>query len=109
MVVDSWKQGGHSSGWTAEDFAEAKAAWPKVLGLTKMMYDRGVRILAGSDTPNPFVIPGVSLHRELELLVDAGIPPAQVLKIATRTVLKRSTSWTRGERLRLARLQTWWS
>ena len=49
-----------------------------------MMYDRGVRILAGSDTPNPFVIPGVSLHRELELLVDAGIPPAQVLKIATR-------------------------
>ena len=84
VVVDSWKQGGHSSGWTAEDFAEAKAAWPKVLGLTKMMYDRGVRILAGSDTPNPFVIPGVSLHRELELLVDAGIPPAQVLKIATR-------------------------
>ena len=84
VVVDSWKQGGHSSGWTAGDFAEAKAAWPKVLGLTKMMYDRGVRILAGSDTPNPFVIPGVSLHRELELLVDAGIPPAQVLKIATR-------------------------
>jgi len=83
VVVDGWKQGGHSSGWTPEEFAQAKATWPKVLAFTKKMYDRGVLILAGSDTPNPFVIPGVSFHRELELLVDAGLTPAQVLKIAT--------------------------
>ena len=83
VVVDSWKQGGHSASWTSEELSAAKAAWPKVLAFTKKMYDRGVLILAGSDTPNPFVIPGVSLHRELELLVDTGISPAEVLKIAT--------------------------
>ncbi|CAN5573620.1 hypothetical protein BH23BAC4_BH23BAC4_08610 [soil metagenome] len=30
------------------------------------------------------MIPGESLHRELELLVDAGISPGDVLQIATR-------------------------
>ncbi len=38
---------------------------------------------AGSDLPNPWVIPGVSLHQELRWLHDAGIPPIEVLKIAT--------------------------
>ncbi|OGE96446.1 MAG: hypothetical protein A3B10_04620 [Candidatus Doudnabacteria bacterium RIFCSPLOWO2_01_FULL_44_21] len=40
-------------------------------------------ILAGSDTPNPFVIPGVSLLEELELLVDSGLKPYQTLEAAT--------------------------
>ncbi|MBI4138464.1 MAG: amidohydrolase family protein [Candidatus Wildermuthbacteria bacterium] len=40
-------------------------------------------ILAGSDTPNPFVIPGVSLFEELELLVDSGLQPHQALEAAT--------------------------
>jgi imidazolonepropionase-like amidohydrolase len=57
--------------------------WPKVLQLTKMMYDNGVPILAGSDIPNFDLVPGASLHHELELLVDAGIPPLQVIEVAT--------------------------
>lgn len=40
-------------------------------------------IIAGSDTPNPFVIPGVSLLEELELLVDSGLKPYQALETAT--------------------------
>ncbi|MEK9135468.1 MAG: amidohydrolase family protein [Patescibacteria group bacterium] len=40
-------------------------------------------ILAGSDTPNPFVIPGVSLLEELELLVDSGLKSYQALEAAT--------------------------
>lgn len=40
-------------------------------------------ILAGSDTPNPFVIPGISLLEELELLVDSGLKPYQALEAAT--------------------------
>lgn len=82
-ILESWKRGNHTSAWTPDDFAQAKATWPNVLALTKKMYDKGVLILSGSDTPNPFVIPGVSLHRELELLVDAGIAETEVLKIAT--------------------------
>lgn len=58
--------------------------WPKVLQLTKMMYDSGVQILSGTDIPNFGLIPGKSLHHELELLVEAGINPLDVIKIATR-------------------------
>jgi len=57
--------------------------WPKVLRLTKMLYDNGIPILSGSDIPNLDLVPGVSLHHELELLVEAGIPPLEVIKIAT--------------------------
>ena len=58
--------------------------WSKVLELTKMMYDNGVTLLSGSDIPNFDLVPGASLHHELELLVEAGISPLEVIKIATR-------------------------
>src|ERR671915_1270058 len=57
--------------------------WAKVLKLTKIMYDNGVQILSGSDIPNFGLIPGASLHNELELLVEAGIKPLEVIEIAT--------------------------
>lgn len=57
--------------------------WPKVLHLTKMLYDSGVTILSGSDIPNFDLVPGASLHQELEILVQAGIPPLEVVKIAS--------------------------
>jgi len=58
--------------------------WAKVLQLTGIMHDRGVQILAGSDIPNFGLVPGASLHRELELLVEAGIHPLKVIDIATQ-------------------------
>jgi imidazolonepropionase-like amidohydrolase len=57
--------------------------WAKVLKLTKIMYDNGVQILSGSDIPNFGLLPGASLHNELELLVEAGIKPLEVIEIAT--------------------------
>lgn len=58
--------------------------WTKVLQLTKMMYESGVKILSGSDLPNFGLVPGESLHHELDLLVEAGISPLDVINIATR-------------------------
>ncbi|GAC1490517.1 MAG: hypothetical protein NVS1B5_15350 [Gemmatimonadaceae bacterium] len=37
----------------------------------------------GSDSPNPFVYPGLSLQDELALLVHSGLTPAQALRTAT--------------------------
>jgi hypothetical protein len=42
--------------------------WPKVLQLTKMLYDNRVPILSGTDIPNFDLVPGASLHHELEPL-----------------------------------------
>jgi len=47
------------------------------------IWARGVQIIAGTDTPWPFVIPGFSIHDELALAVDSGITPVEALKMAT--------------------------
>lgn len=76
--------GAETDAWTPDDFRRAEAAWPTLLALVRRYHEAGVLLTAGSDTPNTWVIPGAGLHRELELLVDAGLPPADVLRIATR-------------------------
>jgi imidazolonepropionase-like amidohydrolase len=43
----------------------------------------GVDILAGTDAPNPGTAHGAAMHRELELLVEAGLTPLQALAAAT--------------------------
>ncbi|MCJ8164592.1 amidohydrolase family protein [Pontibacter sp. E15-1] len=40
-------------------------------------------ILAGTDSPNPFNLPGLALHHELQYLTEAGFSNAAVLKMAT--------------------------
>lgn len=41
------------------------------------------RSWAGTDAPEPFCPPGFSLQRELQLLVESGLPPAAALQAAT--------------------------
>lgn len=51
--------------------------------LTGILHRAGVPLLVGTDTPEPFVTPGFSLHQELELLVEAGLSPAAAIQAAT--------------------------
>src|SRR6266568_38091 len=53
------------------------------LHIVQLMHQAGVRLLAGSDSLDPYVFPGESLHRELELLVKAGLSPMEALQAAT--------------------------
>jgi Imidazolonepropionase and related amidohydrolases len=48
------------------------------LRMVKLLYDSGITIVPGTDG-----LPGFTLHRELELYAQAGISPADVLRIAT--------------------------
>ncbi len=67
--------------------AQYRASFRKMLDLVAELHRKGVTIVAGTDA-----LAGFSLHRELELYVQAGIPTADVLRIATLTpaeVLKR--------------------
>lgn len=50
---------------------------------TRQLHEAGVPILAGTDAPNPGTAHGISIHRELELLVKAGLPPERALAAAT--------------------------
>jgi imidazolonepropionase-like amidohydrolase len=51
--------------------------------MVRRMHKAGVRLLAGTDTSAPLVVPGLSLHQELGLLVEAGLTPAEALRAAT--------------------------
>lgn len=57
-----------------------REAFPALLRLLKALSDAGVTIIPGTDS-----LSGYSLLHELELYVRAGIPAAQVLRMATLT------------------------
>lgn len=51
--------------------------------LVKGLHDAGVKLIAGTDTPVPSVVPGFSLHDELREMVAAGLSPYESLRTAT--------------------------
>jgi len=85
QLVDDWRVlGTFTDDWSIDEFTRVRRAWPRMLALTRRMYDAGVRLTAGADVGSPWVTPGTDFHRELSLLNSVGIPPLEVLKIATR-------------------------
>jgi imidazolonepropionase-like amidohydrolase len=66
-----------------EDAAALKRQFELALRMVKLMKECGVEILAGTDTGDPYTIPGVTLHEELALLVKAGLSPMEALQTAT--------------------------
>ena len=50
---------------------------------TLALHEAGVRVLAGTDVPNPGLVFGASLHRELQHLARAGFTPTDALVAAT--------------------------
>jgi Amidohydrolase family len=53
-------------------------SFKRMMELVALMYREGITVVGGTDD-----LPGFALHRELELYTQAGIPPAEVLRIAT--------------------------
>jgi len=79
-----WQDGYGFSSRSAEFNARARRVFQKQLEVVGMMKRAGVDFIAGTDTANPYVFPGFSLHDELALLVQAGFTPMEALQAATR-------------------------
>jgi hypothetical protein len=60
-----------------------RASYTKMLDFIGLMHREGIPLVAGTDD-----IAGFTLHRELELYAKAGIPAADVLRIATHNGAK---------------------
>ena len=52
----------------------------------KELSDAGAGILMGTDSPQLFNVPGFALHRELQVMSDAGMSNYEILKSGTATV-----------------------
>ena len=63
--------------------AYTKRQFQRYLVLVSSLHKAGVGIIAGTDTPSPFVAPGFSLAEELELYVKAGLSPLEAIRTAT--------------------------
>ena len=74
-----------------QQIAAGRRVYLRQLQLVGDMYRAGVRLLVGTDASNePFVVPGWSLHEELQLLVEAGLPPLCDTGAATMAVARHS-------------------
>jgi hypothetical protein len=73
------------AGWRTEDSRRnSRLGFELAAHVTRRLHELGGRIGAGSDTPaGVFNIPGGAIHRELELLVRAGLTPLQAIHAAT--------------------------
>jgi imidazolonepropionase-like amidohydrolase len=66
-----------------------RASYANFVRMVKKLYDSGITIVAGTDLGK-----GYSLHRELEIYNQAGIPTPEVLRMATLTaaqIMKRDS------------------
>ena len=66
-----------------KNVALMKAAVPAEQRLVKRLHELGAPLHIGTDTLTEFVIPGIDVHEEMRLFVEAGVPLEAVWKIAT--------------------------
>jgi hypothetical protein len=76
--------------WRRDDYVKRKGGLDRRAGflarLAKALEDAGVPLVTGTDAPTiPSVVPGFSLHDDLDRLVAAGFTRFQALSAATRT------------------------
>lgn len=71
------------SNYSSGTLSIRQSTFRKYQELVGMLHRAGVRILVGTDAPEPQVPPGLSLHHEMKLLVNSGMPPGEVLAAAT--------------------------
>ncbi|MGH2601730.1 MAG: amidohydrolase family protein, partial [Dehalococcoidia bacterium] len=89
-VRDRWLERRQAGSGASEAARErTRVAWAKFLELVGRFHDAGGVVLAGTDCPNVAIVPGYSLHRELELLTRTGMSAMDVLVAATRHAAER--------------------
>ena len=81
-----WEQQvtGAAARMDAADWLSVERGRANRRALIGALHAAGAKVAVGTDTPNPFVVPGFSMHEELAILVDAGYSPREALVAATR-------------------------
>jgi len=82
-VVRHWESKAWIGDFSKEDWTFASREWEQQLAFVGRAHEAGVKIVAGTDMPNPFILPGYGLHEELALLSEAGLSNHEVIRAAT--------------------------
>jgi imidazolonepropionase-like amidohydrolase/Tol biopolymer transport system component len=84
-AIETAKNGGYQK--DVPD-VELNRIWEGQLASIREAHARGVKFAIGTDAPNPACFFGASLHWEMEFFAAAGIPPIEVIRIATADAAK---------------------
>src|SRR4051812_23357421 len=68
-----------------DDFDQCRRAIERKHEFVGRLHQDGVTVLLGTDTQQPFVAPGIALHREFDAFDHAGIPRRDSFRLATAT------------------------
>jgi imidazolonepropionase-like amidohydrolase len=68
---------------TDEEWKAEGKMFSILMKFTGHLHKAGAKLLLGSDTPNPFVVPGFSIHRELQNFIETGMSPYEAIKTGT--------------------------
>ncbi len=84
-----------------EQFGQDPEAIANILALRrrvlKALHEAGVPVLLGTDSPQIFSVPGFSIHHEMQVMVELGMSPYDVLEAGTRRVAEfYGESWDFG-------------
>lgn len=71
-------------GLVQTDFDRIQRALDAKIRLTRRLHAEGVPLRLGTDTQQPYAVPGAALLEEMRLFREAGIPGAEVWRMATR-------------------------
>jgi imidazolonepropionase-like amidohydrolase len=87
-MVERWEQDPRVAHYDFREYGTVRAAAKLDAEIVGALAQANAQLLVGTDAGNPFVIPGASLHDEVELLVAAGFPRPRVLRAATADAAK---------------------
>jgi predicted amidohydrolase len=82
-ATGSGRRGETDNPLTKAEFDEGKRATEGWVAFVGLAHTRRIRILTGTDSPVNWVVPGHSLHQELEFFVQAGMKPEEAIFCST--------------------------
>jgi imidazolonepropionase-like amidohydrolase len=95
-MLTLWKNNPQLASLTAYQFGRIRLYDQKRRDFVRALHQGGAKILLGTDTPNPFVVPGFAVHEELHNLVGVGFTPYEAIRAGTSDAaefLKSADQW----------------
>lgn len=79
-LLQEWRNATDMRGFSRIHYSVARHGLERMKAFVERFHSAGGRLAVGTDTPNPFVVPGTSLYREIALLHDIGMSRSEVLR-----------------------------
>ena len=105
-LLASWTGNRQLASLTPDQFSRIRLYNEKRNDVVRALHRGGAKILVGTDTPMPYVVPGFAVHEELQNLVNLGFTPYEALRAATSDAAEFMHSQSEWGTVRAGRART---